>query len=76
MFLTSDEQTDLTPFRGFYNEFLRKDLHDIRKAFDYLSSSMQVQPIPEGLHGYGFSSTLRNITVYVKADNKIFKLTN
>ena len=72
IFLTDEEQ-DTMPFRGYYNEFLSPELHDIRKPLDMLASKMMCEPTQEGLHGYGFSSTKRT-SVYMKADNKLFKV--
>lgn len=45
---------------GFYNEFLRNDLHDHRKVFEALGSKMKVNPSDNQLSGIGFSSTRRN----------------
>jgi len=45
--------------RGLYNEFLRKDLHDDRKAFEVLGSKLMVEESRDQLSGLGFSSTKR-----------------
>ena len=71
-FLTDNVKTN-ERFRGFYNEFLRSDLEKHRKVFEVLASKMMVDPIENGLKGYGFSSTRRN-SIVVKADNKLFKI--
>jgi len=71
-FLTEEEQ-ESEPFRGFYNEFLSPKLHDIRKSMDLISSKMMVTPIEQGLHGYGFSSTIRK-EFFIKADNRLYKI--
>ncbi len=46
--------------RGFYNEFLRQELNEHRKAFEVLSSKLKAKTCNEQLSGVGFSSTLRN----------------
>jgi len=46
--------------RGFYNEFLKKELHDHRKVFEVLSSEMKTDYSDKQLSGIGFSSTLEN----------------
>jgi hypothetical protein len=46
--------------RGFYNEFLRDELHEDRKVFEVLASKLKVENSNEQLSGLGFSSTLRN----------------
>ena len=43
--------------RGFYNEFLRPDLHEIRKTTEILGSRMRVNPTGDQLSGLGFSHT-------------------
>ena len=46
--------------RGFYNEFLKEELHDNRKVFEVLGSKMKTEPCDNQLSGLGFSSTQRN----------------
>jgi hypothetical protein len=48
----SDEQP-----RGFFNEFLAKELHDHRKVFEVLGSKVEVDADENQLSGVGFSST-------------------
>lgn len=43
--------------RGFFNEYLRSDLHPHRKVFEVLASKLQIDPSPDQLSGVGFSST-------------------
>ena len=69
----TDEEQNTEPFRGYYGEFLSNELHDIRKSLDLLASKMLCEPVTNGISGYGFSSTKRAF-VYVKADNKLFKV--
>ncbi len=53
--------------RGFYNEFLRDDLHADRKVFEVLSGNLKVQYNEHQLSGVGFSTTKRDeILVRVK----------
>jgi hypothetical protein len=49
--------------RPFYNEFLRSELKDHRKAFELVGSKLKVEPDPHQLSGLGFSSTVRNSLV-------------
>ncbi len=70
MFMT-DGNTSTEHFRGFYNEYLKSSLSEDRKAFDLLSSKMMVEPTPDGLTGFGFSSTSKQ-DIYIKADNKMY----
>ncbi len=45
--------------RGFYNEYLRFDTKEHRKAFEYLGGKMMCEYDEEQLSGIGFSSTIR-----------------
>lgn len=44
-------------FRGFFNEFLRSDLKEVRKAMDVIGATMKVDTDDDQLTGLGFSST-------------------
>lgn len=48
------------PVRGFFNEFLRNELHDDRKVFEVLGSKLKTEVPENQLSGLGFSSTQRN----------------
>lgn len=45
--------------RGFFNEYLRSDLHPHRKVFEVLGRKLRCAPSDEQLSGVGFSSTQR-----------------
>lgn len=52
--------------RGFYNEYLRNELHEHRKVFEHLAGKMKVPASDDQLSGLGFSDTQRNeLTVKV-----------
>ncbi len=51
---TSDE-----PARGFYNEFLREELHEHRKVLELVGGRTKVDPSSDELSGLGFSDTQR-----------------
>lgn len=72
MFMT-DNVKSTEPIRGFYNEFLPGRLNCIRKSMDMLAYKMQCTPDEHGLSGYGFSETSKT-SIYLKADNRIFKI--
>jgi len=72
-FFLTDEEQEQEPFRGYFNEYLSPKYHDIRKSLDLLSSKMQCEVVPNGLHGYGFSST-KKTSFFIKADNRLFKV--
>jgi len=57
------------PARGFFNEFLRSDLHEHRKVFEVLGGKLKCQPTDGQLSGVGFSSTRKDIiTIAVQKD--------
>jgi hypothetical protein len=57
------------PSRGFFNEFLRSDLHEHRKVFEVLAGKLKCQPTGDQLSGVGFSSTRKDtITIAVQKD--------
>ena len=57
------------PARGFFNEYLRAELHDHRKVFEVLAGKLQVEPSPAQLSGVGFSSTRHDrVTLVVQKD--------
>ena len=58
MFFLEGCRAEETP-RGFYNEFLRSDLADVRKVFEVLGSSVAIERSPTELAGIGFSETQR-----------------
>lgn len=62
--------------RGFYNEFLRKDLTEHRKVFELMSSKMKTPKSDEQLSGLGFSSTQKNsITCRVSGEKqRVYKV--
>lgn len=51
--------------RGFFNEYLKSDLHEHRKVFELIGSKMRTEEEGEQLSGLGFSSTQQN-NVYAK----------
>ncbi|MCK5661548.1 MAG: hypothetical protein KAH86_09320, partial [Methanosarcinales archaeon] len=61
---------------GFFNEYLKNDLHEHRKVFEALGSKMRVDDCDSQLSGLGFSSTQKNsIIVRVKGSiDRVFKL--
>ena len=56
--------------RGFYNEFLKPELHKHRKAMELVGQKMRIESDPQQLSGIGFSSTQKgNLVVQVTKDN-------
>lgn len=54
------------PARGFFNEFLQKDLSHLHKVFEMLGEKTMAKPTDNQVSGLGFSSTKsENVTVRV-----------
>lgn len=64
------------PVRGFFNEYLKPELNDIRKTIEVLGSKLKAQPTEDQLSGLGFSETIRNeLTVRVTGKTqRVFKI--
>lgn len=64
------------PVRGFFNEYLKPELNDIRKTIEVLGSKLKIEPTEEQLSGIGFSETIRNeLTVRVTGKTqRVFKI--
>lgn len=64
------------PVRGFFNEYLKPELNDIRKTIEVLGAKLKAEPTNEQLSGIGFSETLRNsATVRVTGKTqRVFKI--
>uniref|UniRef100_A0AB39CEE3 Uncharacterized protein n=1 Tax=Pseudomonas phage HRDY3 TaxID=3236930 RepID=A0AB39CEE3_9VIRU len=62
--------------RGFYNEYLRDDLHKHRKVFEVVAGQMRAPFTEQQLSGLGFSTTQRNdIQVRVKGSmSRVFNI--
>jgi hypothetical protein len=75
-FMIKDAKNPEAP-RGFFNEFLRADLHAERKVMEALADKMKVAPSDDQLAGIGFSSTIRNYVIcQVKGNvNRTYKVT-
>ena len=57
--------------RGIYNEFLRSDLEQHRKAFELVGNLTQCEASEDQISGLGFSSTRADkVTVQVKSGNR------
>lgn len=59
-FFMLDDCANPNEARGFYNEFLRDELHPDRKVFEHLAGQLKAPKSDEQLSGLGFSSTVRN----------------
>jgi len=55
--------------RGYFNEFLKPELHKHRKVFEVLAGKMVCEPKPNMLAGLGFSETQPN-SIKVKVTSK------
>lgn len=51
--------------RGFFNEYLRSDLHQHRKVFEVLGSKTMCSPSDDQLSGVGFSSTRHDRATFI-----------
>jgi len=55
--------------RGFFNEYLRSDLHGQRKVFEVLAGKLKCETSGDQLSGVGFSSTRRaSVIIAVRKD--------
>lgn len=65
------------PTRGFFNEYLRPELHEHRKSFEMLGDKTKVKESSKQLSGIGLSSTVKEdmIVKVVGATTKIIKVT-
>lgn len=59
--------------RGFYNEYLRGELYEHRKAFEMLGGLLKTPKSDDQVSGLGFSSTKRNEATF-KVDGRLFKV--
>lgn len=59
-----EECVNPEPVRGFYNEFLRDELHKNRKVFEVLGNQMKAPFRESQISGLGFSSTQRKTVVF------------
>lgn len=62
MFMLEGCQADSPP-RGFYNEFLNRELEPHRKTFEMLGGLMRPEPSEDQLSGLGFSSTQKSSVI-------------
>lgn len=60
LFFILDKCTNPTDARGFYNEYLKPELNDIRKSLDLFASKLRVPHEQNQLSGVGFSETVSN----------------
>ena len=63
LFFMLDKCVNPDDARGWYSEFLPKELQPHRKVFEVLSSQLKANYSEDQLSGVGFSSTLRNEVV-------------
>jgi len=61
-FMLKDCKNPGTP-NGFYNEFLKEELHDHRRVFEALGNRMAVEPEENQLSGLGFCATRKNSVI-------------
>jgi hypothetical protein len=54
-----------TTVRGFFNEYLRGDLHEHRKVFEVLGSKTTCPMSDDQISGVGFSSTRKDRAIFV-----------
>jgi len=73
-FMLKGCENETTP-NGFFNEFLRQDLHDHRKVFEALGAKMKVATDPNQLSGVGFSGE-KNETVTCRVTGKTTRVLN
>jgi len=59
--------------RGFFNEFLSKELTSHKKVFEALGSKMRVKNSDNQLSGVGFSSTQRN-SIVAKVEGAVSRI--
>ena len=68
-FFILDECKNPDGCRGFFNEYLKPELHQHRKVFEMLGSKMRVGYSDDQVSGVGFSSTKQE-KVLVRVDNR------
>jgi hypothetical protein len=62
--------------RGFFNEYLKQDLNEHRKVFEYLADKTKIDYNDKQLSGLGFSLTQKNEIILKLSGNfnRIVKL--
>ncbi len=73
LFMIKDCSCD-EPMRGLYNEYLISFFDKHRKVLDTLGETSKCEVVKNQLSGLGFSETLLQKPIVVKANNKIFKV--
>lgn len=58
-FIINDAINNESP-RGIFNEFLKPELYEHKRAFELLGSKLKIEHLDNQLSGLGFSSTQRN----------------